>query len=177
MRSLIGRTSGWGALAIASIDARTVQEACIPGTLSRAYELGQHVGTLGSWREIAESSGGRVMGTGRVRAVRRSRPNAGDRRGNVILEHDSAVIRVEFESEFLTVASDGEMIATCPDIVTLLDVRTGAFVSCESVHQGQDVAVLVLPGPQWWAEDVSRLKVVGPRAFGIDHDAVLMEAQ
>ncbi len=57
MRSLIGRTSGWGALAIASIDARTVQEACIPGTLSRAHELGQHIGALGSWQEIAESSG------------------------------------------------------------------------------------------------------------------------
>lgn len=177
VRSLIGRTSGWGALAIASIDARTVQEACIPGTLSRAYELGQHIGALGSWQEIAESSGARVMGTGRVRAVRRSRPDTGDRRGSVILEHDSAVIRVEFESEFLTVALDGEMIATCPDIVTLLDVRTGAFVSCESVHQGHDVAVLVLPGPQWWAEEVGRLKVVGPRAFGIDHDAVLMEAR
>ena len=97
-----------------------------------------------------------------MRAVRRSRPDTGDRRGSVILEHDSAVIRVEFESEFLTVALDGEMIATCPDIVTLLDVRTGAFVSCESVHQGHDVAVLVLPGPQWWADEVGRLKVVGP---------------
>ena len=40
VRSLIGRTSGWGALAIASIDARTVQEACIPGTLSPSIRTG-----------------------------------------------------------------------------------------------------------------------------------------
>ncbi|WP_424804991.1 DUF917 domain-containing protein [Rhodococcus sp. 27YEA15] len=175
IRSLIGRTSGWGALALAPVDAGTVRSATVPGTLSRAHRLGEQLAMSRGRRGTAALIDARVLGSGRVRAVRKT--SADTRRGNVIVEDSAAVLRVEFESEYLCVSSDGEMTATCPDIVVLVDVRTGDFVACESVHPGQDVAVLVLPGPAWWSQDQVRLDVVGPRAFGIDHDAVLTEVR
>ena len=64
---------------------------------------------------------------------------------------------------------DGEVAATVPDIICLMDAESGEAVGTETLRYGQRIAVVALPAPPILSTPEG-LAVVGPRAFGYDID-------
>jgi DUF917 family protein len=120
----------------------------------------------------AAALGGRLAGTGRVVEVNR-RPSG---RGTVtVLDHGGAVLRVEMENEYQVVFRDGVPVASTPDVLCLLESRTGAPIACHKIRPGHRVEVVQLASPALWRRP-DRLAQVSPAAFGIEIPPCLLDA-
>ena len=64
---------------------------------------------------------------------------------------------------------DGEVLATTPDIICVMDSESGEAIGTEMIRYGQRVTVIALPPPPLFLTPKG-LATVGPRAFGYDFD-------
>ncbi|MDR1427929.1 MAG: DUF917 domain-containing protein [Bifidobacteriaceae bacterium] len=177
MRAALPQCGGWGLFVTRPLSGPELGHCMIPGTVSRAIYLGVALRRTSAYArgpEMAEAIGGRLLGSGALEEIARypsGGPNAG---GNVHLRDTEGgfQVRLEFQNEYLLAAVDGEVVATCPDLLIVVDPRVRRFVRPEELRPRLDVAVIALPGPSWWKQTPARLGLVGPRAFGIEHDYV-----
>lgn len=81
---------------------------------------------------------------------------------------------VEFQNENVYAEVDGEIVATVPDLICLVDSETFVPVTTENLKYGKRVLVVGLPcDPAWRTE--GGLELAGPRWFGLDVDYVPVE--
>ena len=76
---------------------------------------------------------------------------------------------VQFQNEFLVAYRGDRVVATTPDIITFVDAESLATITSDSVRYGQRVKVLAIEAPPLMRSPEA-LRVVGPRAFGLDLD-------
>lgn len=177
VRSSVTMLGGWASAAVRPTAVRVAAPASNLGGARRALTLGAAHAALPdnpAPSRIADALGGAVLASGRIRTVDRHVQGSGFGRGivTVVDESDGTVLRVESENEFLIAIADGEVIATCPDLICVLRARTALPLAVDGVQVGDDVVVVVLPSPPWWLRP-DRLPAVSPRAFGWDCDPVL----
>ncbi|GAA2413757.1 DUF917 domain-containing protein [Nonomuraea africana] len=76
------------------------------------------------------------------------------------------LVRVEAGTEFLAVMEDGAPLAAVPDVIAMLDARTGEVVDTEYVRYGLRVSIVRVPcDPVWHTPE--GLRLAGPEAFGL----------
>lgn len=76
------------------------------------------------------------------------------------------LVRIEAGSEFLAVLEDGRPLACVPDVIAMIDTRTGEVVRAEQVRYGLRVSLLRLAcDPVWHTPE--GLRLAGPAAFGL----------
>jgi uncharacterized protein len=97
-------------------------------------------------------------------------------RGTVTLESERCSARciVEIQNENLAVQIDERIVALVPDIITMLEQETAEPITTENLRYGQRVNIFGLAAPEL-LRTPEALKIVGPRAFGIDHDYLPIE--
>jgi DUF917 family protein len=78
---------------------------------------------------------------------------------------------LSFKNEYLILRVDGEVVLTVPDLITLVETRTGTPITTEVVRPGLRVSALGLQSTPL-LRTPEALRVVGPRAFGYDMDFV-----
>ncbi|PXY20834.1 DUF917 domain-containing protein [Prauserella muralis] len=181
-RAFITSGGGWAVLALAPIPAGELAGCAMPATTSAALALGSRalaVGDSPDRERLARATGGEVLALGRVIEVSRwqgpaRHGRAGFGRGSVaVSDHATkSLLRLEMENEYLLALRDGRPVASTPDVLAVLDRRTGAPILCDAVRHGVEVAVLRLAAAPFWTHP-ARLPVLAPRAFGIDCDPVL----
>jgi uncharacterized protein len=177
-RSVVVQGGGWAGGALAPVPARFARSGSCVGTLARALRLGRaHAAlTRPTADEVAAALGGRLLAAGRTVEIARQSSASFGRAGIAVVDDRPAggVLRIEAENEYLLALLDGEPVASCPDLICLLDRRTAAPIAVDGLRLGDDVLAVVLPGPPWWRASAERLRHVDPRAFGLDCDAVLL---
>lgn len=176
-RSFVAQGGGWAGCAFAPVPASVVADDSCRGSLTRALALGRAHASLPrkpSAAQVAAALGGRVLAAGRTVEIARHASATFGRAGIAITGDDGAVLRLEAENEYLLALLDGLPVASCPDLLCVLDRRTAAPIAVDALRVGDDVTVVVLPGPSWWRAAPERLAHVGPRAFGLDCDPVLI---
>ena len=98
--------------------------------------------------------------------------------GKVVLEgigeYKGRSAFVEFQNENLTATVDGELLATTPDLICLVDVETFAPVTTDALKYGKRVLVVGLKCFDLWRTPAG-LELVGPRYFGVDTDYIPLE--
>lgn len=147
--------AAFGGRAVSSDYPLTAGQAArhaVPGSVTRALELGR-------------GEGPDPLLTGKVSSVHRHADGTG-----VLLEGTDAdtgrLVLVEARSEFVAALEDGRTLALVPDVIALVDTRTGWAVPVEEVRYGLRVRLLALPSaPAWYTE--AGLALGGPRAFGL----------
>lgn len=81
---------------------------------------------------------------------------------------------VEFQNENIILKVDGAVLATAPDLITLVDTDTLTPITNEDLHYGKRVHVLGLPCNAKWRTPAG-IASVGPRYFKYDVDYVPLE--
>ncbi|OLS98675.1 hypothetical protein BJF90_40785 [Pseudonocardia sp. CNS-004] len=185
-RAVVAQGGGWAGGRVARCRPAVVAADACTGTLARALRLGRAHARLvrPAPAEVADALGGRVLAAGRIVEIARHPSASFGRAGVTIVDESGAdesstressgVLRVEAENEYLLAIHDGEPVASCPDLLCVLDRRTAAPIAVDALRLGDDVLAVALPGPSWWRASPERLRHVDPHAFGLDCDAVLL---
>lgn len=84
------------------------------------------------------------------------------------------VLDLGYKNEHLVARRDGNVIATCPDLITMIDRESYEGIGNPDFQAGQRVAVLAYRAPALWRREAG-LKVFSPRYFGYDIDYVPVE--
>ena len=160
---------------VAAVDHALPLEALktglIPGTMSgaltlghasrRARETGQDAAAA-----VAHAAGGAVVFVGQVtRATYTTR--AGFTCGEIHLNGPSGTYQIGVKNENLSAHLNGQVHASIPDILTLIDRETGEVISNPHARVGQQVAVLILPAPTPFLTPKG-LQVFGPAYAGLE---------
>ncbi|GAA1553323.1 DUF917 domain-containing protein [Kribbella sancticallisti] len=164
-------------IALYPLNGREARESLVPHTLTLARDLGLLVEQTRAAHEdaaeaVAAHARGRVLARGTVVDVQR-RTVAGFARGSAIIEGfdewAGSRLELDFQNEHLVARLDGELVASVPDLICVLDAENGEPLTTESLRFGYRVAVLALPCHERW-RTAAALELVGPRKFGYDHD-------
>jgi DUF917 family protein len=96
------------------------------------------------------------------------RTTGGFARGQATLE-GTGTLELSFQNEHLLARRDGEIVATTPDLICVLDTDSGEPVTTEAMRYGLRVTVIAAPcDPRWTSP--GGLELAGPRYFGYDCD-------
>jgi hypothetical protein len=162
-----------------SLTAAQARGATVRSSVSLAVRIGEAVARAqGSPVDalIAEVNAFRLV-TGKVSDVER-RTTRGFVRGSVVVEglgeDTGRLIRLELQNENLVALERGELLASVPDLISVLDSETADAIVTERIRYGQRVTVIAFGcDPVWRTE--RGIEVAGPRAFGYDFDYVPVE--
>jgi uncharacterized protein len=153
--------------------------AAVRGSVSLALRIGELIRTA---REdpvaelVAELHGYRLL-DGKVVDVER-RTTGGFARGTATIEglgtHSSRTLLVEIQNENLVAREDARVLASVPDLITVIDGQTAETITTERLRYGQRASVIAFPCDPIWRSRRG-LEVAGPRAFGYDFDYVPVE--
>lgn len=81
---------------------------------------------------------------------------------------------VEFQNENLLASVDGEILATVPDLICLVDTETFFPITTDALKYGKRVYVVGLKCYELWRCDAG-LELVGPKYFGCNTDYIPVE--
>jgi DUF917 family protein len=174
-RSLTIQMGCWSLLAVYPLSGRQVKEQCILGTMTLLERVGATLrGARGGIADPIEAvcgvTGGFPLWRGKIIDVAR-RTESGFARGEVAIagidEFGGRTLKIGFQNEFL-IARDGDrVLATTPDLITILDAETGEPITTETLRYGFRVVVIGIPSEPAWRTEMG-LKLVGPSYFGYD---------
>ncbi|MFT4220415.1 MAG: DUF917 domain-containing protein [Microbacterium sp.] len=156
-----------------------LRERALGGTLTRCLEVGRvflrvpGCETGEADRMLAELGAVRIAAGSVIERL--SRPYADGARVSVTLDSAEHLTRIDFGNEFHLVSRDGEILATVPDLIVVVDAESWIPLTVEQLGLGQQVTVIALPAhPRWRTE--RGIEIVGPRAFGYASDFVPFES-
>lgn len=152
--------------------------AIVEGSLTMALRIGRAVlAAENPVQGLVEAVNGIKLIEGKVVDVQR-KTAGGFVRGSVVIEGYGAdidrLVRIEIQNENLVALEGGRMLASVPDLITVVDSQTADAIATEVVRYGQRVAVVAFPCHQIW-RTARGLDIAGPRAFGYHFDFVPVE--
>lgn len=150
-----------------------LEAALVPGTLGLAERLGAAVRTArergaDTIAAVGELLSAVVLLHGKVEDVARHTAG-GFVRGHARITAAQRELWLDFQNEHLLGTVDGEIRATTPDLICVLDTETGEPVTTEGMRYGLRVTAIAVPcDPRWRTE--AGLALTGPRYFGYETD-------
>lgn len=161
---------------------KEMKESIIQGTLTECYEIGKLIRETYESNEdpikaIVEKLDGFVLIEGKV-IKKETEDKAGYYWGiNTIKgnnKFEDEIVKVWFKNENHVAWKNDKVIATSPDIITIVEANTGEPIANPTLKEGDEVAVLGFK-----ARDIFRTKkgidILGPRYFDFNFDYIPIE--
>lgn len=154
-------------------------EQCREHAITYSMSLARDIGAAirndqgeGAIDSVLELTDGYRLFAGKVADVER-RTEGGFAVGEVTLEGiddwEGRRGRMDFQNENLILRDGETVLASVPDLITVLDAETGEPVTTEGLKYGLRVVVIGMPcDPKWRTEE--GMALVGPDYFGYDID-------
>lgn len=155
-----------------SMSGAAARESLVSGSLSRCIAIGERIDAAREEKTdpvaaAVELLGGRELFDGKVVDVQRA-TTTGFARGRARIDgDDGASLTLQFQNEHLVAESDGEILATTPDLIMVLEGESGEPITTEGLRYGQRVRVIAAPADERW-HSAAALAMVGPGYFGYD---------
>lgn len=183
-RSAVSVSGGSVISAEFMVTAEQLREFGVHGIVTRSQELGRAIREIKRCPEgvtpeerFLEVTGGFRLFKGKISDVLRE-TRGGFNFGRVMLdgigECKGSQAYVEFQNENLCAVVDGQIKATAPDLICLVDTDTFTPVPTDALKYGKRVLAVGLPCFHLWRTQPG-LELVGPRYFGIDTDYIPVE--
>lgn len=159
-----------------------LREAAVLGTLTWAERIGAAIREAHERKDDAiaallQVTRGIELFRGKIVDVQR-RTERGWSVGEAVLEGLDAfagsTMTVRFQNENLVAIRDDELVATVPDLITLIDAEAGEPITTERLRYGFRSIVLGIPCDEKWRTEAG-IELGGPRHFGYDIDYVPLE--
>ena len=164
------------------MSGRQLKNAIIPGTVSFSIELGK---LLRRYRgnahrifgPLSELFAGSIYGnlfhlyTGKV-VDSATKIIGGYDIGQAKIEPfsgDEAPLLINIKNEYLVATQGDKVLATVPDLITIVDYETSTPINAERLRFGQRVTVFGVGCPAFYRQDRA-LAYVAPRCFGFEHE-------
>ena len=173
---------GSAMIALYPMTGAQVKEAAIPRTLTLAEQLGKTVREAREKKkdpvkEVLKVVNGFELFKGKIVDVQR-RTVAGFARGEAkfegIDEYKGDELVIRFQNENLVAIRNGKIIASVPDLITVLEIETGLPITTEGLKYGYRAVVVGIPcHPKW--RTPKGLETVGPKYFGYDIEYIPIE--
>jgi DUF917 family protein len=162
-----------------SMTVAQARGATVRDSVSLAIRIGETIGRAATSPVealIAELGAFRLIG-GKILDVER-RTTSGFARGSVVIEGLGAdagrLIRLELQNENLVALERGQVLASVPDLITVLDSETADAIVTERIAYGQRVTVIAFACDPVWRTEPG-IAIAGPRAFGYEFDYLPVE--
>jgi hypothetical protein len=168
---------GTATIGLFPMTGEQVRQATIHSSISLIERIGHTVrDARAAGRHPAEAIVSLVHGSelfrGKVLDVLR-RTVSGFARGEARVEGLEAYsghhLLLRFQNENLIAFRDGDVVASVPDLITVLDLESGLPITTETLRYGNRVIVVGLPCDAKWRTPEG-LRLVGPAYFGYDID-------
>ena len=181
-RSLTVDMGASALIAVFPMTGKQVKAATIPGTMTLIEQIGgailrAHGDHTDPVAAVCDATDGFPIWRGKVGDVAR-RTVGGFARGAARIEgtgeYEGRTLEIDFQNEFLIARAGDDVLATTPDLITVLDSETGEPVTTEALRYGFRVAVLGIPSDRRW-RTARGLELVGPGYFGYDVPFVPIE--
>jgi|TARA_B100000315_G_scaffold235293_1_gene250089 hypothetical protein len=182
-RHVIMGMGGSGMIALYPMNGVQARQATVRGTISMAMEIGAALRNareagLDPFEALSDYLRStpyyqhcHALCTGKIVDLQRE-TRAGFAVGRAIIEthgRSSSTTKIEFQNEHLAAWTDGRLRASVPDLICVLDQETAEPITTEALKYGQRVHVMAIGAPPILRETRS-LAVLGPQAFGYEHD-------
>lgn len=173
VRSALTEMGGAAFLALMPMTGAQLRRATVRGSISQAWRTGQawldaraqHHNPIVELRRV---TGGFHLFSGKISDVQRTLAG-GFCRGHAQIDgldgDFGRTVRLHFQNEFLLAESQGEVLASTPDLIVTVDLETGEPITAEQARFGLRVAVLGIPCVADWRTPAA-LALVGPGRFG-----------
>lgn len=165
------------AMALYPMSGEQVQDSAILGSLTRAWRLGSELKRARARHEdptarVAAEIDGHVLLIGKVVDVAR-KIEKGFTTAEIDIEglgdDTRRIMHLSTQNEHLIASIDGDVVATVPDLIIVLESESGAPVLTERIRYGLRVTVIGAPCDARWRTPLG-LATTGPRYFGYDID-------
>jgi DUF917 family protein len=175
-------SGGSVSISLYCMDGAVMKKYGVRNIVSRSEQLGRAIRTVkqgaGTPEEnfLAAAEGYKLF-RGKITDVLRETRGAfnfGKARMEGTAEYKGKTASVEFQNENLVATVDGEIRATTPDLICLVDTETFIPVPTDALKYGKRVLVVGLQCYEAWRTKEG-LDIVGPRYFGYDTDYVPIE--
>lgn len=159
-----------------------LKEAAVAGTVTYAESIGRSIREakeqhLEPVESVLRVTRGFMLFKGRIIDVQR-RIEKGWALGEVVIagiDQDAGrQLIVRFQNEHLVAMLDGEILASVPDLIALLDSERGGPITTEELRYGFRVSVIAMPCDEKWRTPAG-VALGGPKHFGYDIDFVPVE--
>lgn len=181
-RAITIKFGGSAYIAIYAMSGRDYKRGVVKYTPSLALELGKTIREakkrgVNVFDAILDIVKGFTLFRGKIVDVARFNIG-GFARGEVTIEgfdeYKNSRMIIKFQNENLVAIKDGEVIATTPDIISILDIETAKPITTERLRYGLRVTVIGISCDSKWRTEEG-IKTVGPRYFGYDVDYIPIE--
>ncbi len=159
-----------------------LKEAAVLGTVSYAESIGRaireaHDAHIDPIEAVLSATQGFQLFQGRIIDVER-RIERGWALGDVTIEgvgdYADSSMTVQFQNEHLVAIRDGDILASVPDLIAILDSERGTPITTEELRYGFRVTVIAMPSDEKWRTPAG-IELGGPRHFRYDIDFVPVE--
>lgn len=174
-RTITIQMGGVAFIALYAMSGAQARASLVPGTVSLALHLGATIRQARREKRdpidaVLAVTGGRRLFRGKITDVQR-RTERGFARGEATLrglaEDAGHELLIRFQNENLIAVRDGEVVASVPDLITVLDAESGEPITTETLRYGFRVVAVGMPCAAAW-RTAAGLALVGPRVFGYD---------
>ncbi|QBD81282.1 DUF917 domain-containing protein [Ktedonosporobacter rubrisoli] len=187
-RGITIRMGGQAHIISTPLSGADYKRAAVFGTVSMGIKIGQAVLSAHSrgmhpveaiCEATQQTASGRaiVLFKGKVSDVER-RTRAGFAMGRATIqglgEYRESQLSIEFQNENLVAMRDGEVLASVPDLICLLDSEVGTAITTERLRYGQRVVAIGIPCAEIMRSEAA-LAVWGPKVFGYDIPFIPLE--
>jgi len=183
-RVITVRYGGSAWIAIYPTFGKPYKEAAIRGSISLAIEIGRALRETKSAGKnpidaLLDVTHGFELFRGKIVDVQRFNIG-GFARGEAVIDglddYKGSKLIIRFQNENLVAIRDNEIIASVPDLITVLDSESGRPITTERLRYGLRVLVIGIPCNEKWRTPKG-LETVGPRYFGYNIDYVPIEVR
>lgn len=181
-RAITVKFGGVAWISIYPMSGKQFKEAAVKHSLTKEIEIGRALREAKASGKnpldaLLDVTRGYLLFVGKITDVIR-RATGGFARGEATIEgledFKGSTLQIKFQNENLIAIKDGEVIASVPDLITIVEKDSAKPITTERLKYGLRVAVLGIPcDPKWRTPQA--LEVVGPRYFGYDIDYVPIE--
>ena len=166
---------------------RQLKDSIVPRTISFSIQIGrilreQRGSAHAIYAPLAEAFADSIYGelrhlyTGKVVDSQRRIVGGFDIGEATIEAFEPGVppLTISIKNEYLVARMGDDVVASVPDLITILDVETSTPINAERLRYGQRVTVYGVGCPDYYRTERA-LAVVAPRCFGFDFDYVPIE--